>query len=104
MCIVLLAACWLGWKWWLKPQWLEDAGLSYSPSNISGGGRYGANVRPKFTDMLYMKVLDKELVPSTGKGRLVGEDGERRLIVVGDVHGCKDERMHPYQVLALRYL
>ncbi|KAH0565541.1 hypothetical protein GP486_001074 [Trichoglossum hirsutum] len=71
--------------------WLEDVGLSYKPSNISGGGRYGVNVRPKFTDMLQIKALDKQFVPSTGMGRLLGEDGERRLVVVGDVHGCKDE-------------
>jgi hypothetical protein len=97
MYLVLLAVCWLSWKWWWMPQWLEDTDLRDCLDHITRAGPYGMNVRPIFTDMVYMKELDGGLVPRIGKDRPIGEDGERRLVVVGDVHGCKDERMCPYK-------
>ncbi|KAH0544631.1 hypothetical protein FGG08_001281 [Glutinoglossum americanum] len=91
MYLLLIVACWLSWRWWWRDQWLEDADLKHSLDNVSSTGRYGVNVRPTFANMVQMKELDRELVPTTGKQRPTSNGGERRLIVVGDVHGCKDE-------------
>ena len=95
--LVLLAVCWLGWRW--ISQRVENAGLSRDLDGSSKTGRYGTNARPVFADMVHIKALDSKLVPKVGKGSRVGIDGERRLVVVGDVHGCKEERMCPAQAL-----
>jgi hypothetical protein len=42
---------------------------------------YGSNMRPHFKDMIQVKDMDQEHLPKKGK----------RLIFVGDVHGCKEE-------------
>ena len=41
-------------------------------------------MRPEFLDMIQVKTLDQDLVPA--------REDQRRLIVIGDVHGCSDER------------
>ena len=51
---------------------------------VPGGGLFGTNVRPVFRDMIQLKTIDQDLVPQKGSSE--------RLIVVGDVHGCHDER------------
>ncbi|KAI9779947.1 MAG: hypothetical protein M1839_007103 [Geoglossum umbratile] len=78
----LLAVCWLGWRWMSQKE--ENAGLSRALDGNSRTGRYGTNMRPVFADMVHIKELDGALVPKIG-----GE--ERRLVVMGDVHGCKEE-------------
>jgi len=47
---------------------------------------FGSNRRPGFADMVMMRTLDSYLVP----GMVAGNEN-RRLIFVGDVHGCKEE-------------
>lgn len=42
---------------------------------------YGTNVRPIFKDMIHIKTLDEKYLPV----------GNRRLVIVGDVHGCVKE-------------
>ena len=49
----------------------------------TGNGWFGTNMRPKFADIIQVKDLDRNLIPRD----------KTRLIVVGDVHGCKDECM-----------
>lgn len=46
---------------------------------------FGTNMRPTFNDMIQLKTIDQTLVPR--------KKDKARLIVVGDVHGCHDERM-----------
>jgi hypothetical protein len=91
--LLLLPVCWLGWEWWWTPRWQEDSDLRYDLDHISKAGQYGVNVRPTFSDMVYMRELDRKLVPRMGRDRPTGEGDGRRLVIVGDVHGCKDERM-----------
>jgi hypothetical protein len=58
------------------------------------GMMFGSNVRPSFTDMVQVNDLPSNLVPG-------GEGGDgRRLIFVGDVHGCKEERKCLHHLLA----
>lgn len=88
-CLVTFFLLWLflwgNWKWWFRPRWVEHVLLSGSLNERlrSGEGWYGSNVRPIFTDLVQLQTLDKRLVPS--------REERIRLIVVGDVHGCKDE-------------
>lgn len=68
----------------------DKAAVSETPENMYDpsptDGKYGINARPDFANMIKVKDLDDQFVPSTGKDRRAG-----RLIVVGDVHGMKEE-------------
>ncbi|MCJ1280956.1 hypothetical protein MMC26_000274 [Xylographa opegraphella] len=81
----LVLSC-IAWAWWLGPKLSEHLMLKGSlDTRIQAGkGWFGVNMRPKFADMVQLETLDASLVPT-------GERGSKRLIVVGDVHGCKDE-------------
>jgi len=50
------------------------------------GNKFGTNVRPSFVDMPHIKTLPDHLIPGN-------EYVDRRLIIIGDVHGCKQECM-----------
>ncbi|KKY21542.1 putative ser thr protein phosphatase [Phaeomoniella chlamydospora] len=55
------------------------------------GGLFGANARPKFTDMVHIKKLDPSLVPKSNSLPTRPSLDSRRLIFIGDIHGCKEE-------------
>ena len=82
----LLMLTWANWHWWLGPQYTEHRLLSASLEDRTktGEGWYGENMRPEFLDMVQVKTLDQGLVPQY--------HDRNRLIVIGDVHGCHDER------------
>ncbi len=100
---MLLGACWISWKWYLRPRWEEHTLLSESLEERMRIGKewVGSNVRPSFNDMVHMKTLDRRLVPGSGSGPT-----GKRLIVVGDVHGCKDEcvtsHLFPNRIYGIR--
>lgn len=52
----------------------------------TGEGWFGENMRPEFLDMVQMKMLDQDLVPA--------RKDRKRLVIIGDVHGCSDERKY----------
>ncbi|KAI9811803.1 MAG: hypothetical protein M1832_000697 [Thelocarpon impressellum] len=91
---LLLSGCWLGYRWWAAPNWAEQEALNWSVRAGADGksphGWYGVNVRPQFADMVQVAVLKAHLLPQTGRHRSKEKQG-KRLVVVGDVHGCKDE-------------
>lgn len=92
---VLLLSCWMTWKGILGPQIAEHTALLRSLDTETMkrvGGWYGTNVMPKFSDIIHMKTLDPSLLPGD-EPLEPGDKNRRRLIIVGDVHGCKDERM-----------
>lgn len=74
------------WRYWAGPTWTEYRLLSHSLNGRmkTGEGWFGENMRPEFLDMVQVKILDQSLIP--------GSEGRKRLIVIGDVHGCNDER------------
>ncbi|MCJ1300110.1 hypothetical protein MMC08_002904 [Hypocenomyce scalaris] len=88
--------CWGSWKWWIRPRWIEHLLLSESLDERmkSGEGWFGSNVRPSFTDLIQIQTLDKSLVQS--------KDERKRFIVVGNVHGCKDELVSLLDKLSFR--
>ncbi|KAL1971020.1 hypothetical protein VTN77DRAFT_2854 [Rasamsonia byssochlamydoides] len=86
MYVILLSVFWAGWKGILKPRLDEHAALIKSldiESQQKVGGWFGSNARPPLADIIQTRTLDPSLLPREGNGR--------RLVIVGDVHGCKDE-------------
>ena len=85
--LLMLLSLTLGnWRYWAGPTWTEHRLLSQSLKERmkSGEGWFGENMRPEFLDMVQVKTLDQGLIPAS--------EGQKRLIVIGDVHGCNDER------------
>ena len=83
--LVLLSLTLGNWHYWAGPTWLEHRLLSRSLDDRmkTGEGWFGENMRPEFLDMDQVKTLDKDLIPA--------RDDRKRLIIIGDVHGCSDE-------------
>ena len=79
---------WGNWEWWLRQAWEEHLTLrgALDERMRTGEGWFGTNMRLAFADMIQVQTLDTCLVPRGDKGRR-----RNRLIVVGDVHGCRDE-------------
>ena len=85
--VLMLLSLTLGnWRYWAGPTWTEHRLLSQSLNERmkTGEGWFGENTRPKFLDMVLVKTLDPGLIPA--------REDQKRLIVIGDVHGCSDER------------
>ena len=74
------------WKYWAGPKWTEHKVLTASLKERikTGEGWFSENMRPEFLDMIQVRTLNRDLVPKQGD--------RKRLIVVGDVHGCNEER------------
>jgi len=90
--LLIAGACWLSWKWVLEPQWEDHLLLSGSLDERmkTGKGWFGSNKILVFTDMVHLETLDRRLVPGLESGRT-----GKRLVIVGDVHGCKDDCKFP---------
>ena len=85
---ILLLMPWGSWRWWGKRRWQEHRLLSdaFDEKTKTGKGWFGSNMRPTFAAMTQVETLNKELLPQAGDNK--------RLIVIGDVHGCYDECMY----------
>lgn len=92
-CLSVLVFCILGWQYILSPRLEERSAIltSLDPKQKDiVGGWFGANALPQLEDMVQLRELNEALLPSA----LMPEDdmpSERRLIFIGDVHGCKSE-------------
>ncbi|KAI9762023.1 MAG: hypothetical protein M4579_000659 [Chaenotheca gracillima] len=76
---------------WLEPRFIEyhELNVSLGKTDKSANGVYGVNLRPQFKDMIHSKTLDETLIPvSVAAGKSASR---KRLVIVGDIHGCKDE-------------
>ncbi len=84
--LALLFLLWGNWKTWAGPRLNEDYMLKTTVNDKlkSNEGWFGGNMRPQFLNMIQVKILDHSLVPQNGD--------KKRLIVVGDIHGCHEER------------
>lgn len=90
--IVTTIACSL-WTWFflVLPHMREaQAALATFDENGPSKELYGHNRRPSFPDMIQLSVLDPVLLPIDGESRK-SHHRSRRLVFVGDIHGCKDE-------------
>lgn len=84
--IFLLLALWFGWLFWLQPAWNYERLLDESDamSKAAKVSHFGVNMRPSFAGMVHMQQLASNLLPSPS-------NADKRLVFIGDVHGCKDE-------------
>ncbi|KAL8888765.1 MAG: hypothetical protein Q9215_003863 [Flavoplaca cf. flavocitrina] len=76
---------WSCWRYILKSLWEDHQILDNALNKQLGKGAayYGLNVRPAFRDMIQLQTWDTSLL-SLG-------DQTKRLVFIGDVHGCYDE-------------
>jgi hypothetical protein len=89
MYFLFLAVSLSYWSFYLKPQLREDRLLDRSLNSQSKTQDFFANARPQFSGMTQIQKLDEKFLPRLGGKE--GPKGKARLIVVGDVHGCKNE-------------
>jgi hypothetical protein len=83
----LLVGGWFTWLYYLRPTWEYEHKLDSSlAAATKSGSSFGVNVRPSFTDMIQVKTLDPSFIPAAP------ESEDKRLIFIGDVHGCTEER------------
>ena len=94
--LLVLFMMWINWTWWMRSRWEENVSLrgALDERMRTGQGWFGANMQPVFTDMVQIRTLDAGLVPRAGKER------RNRLMIVGDVHGSKDERMSLLSIIS----
>lgn len=85
---LLAAAVFLVWTWYLRPKWGEE--WEYRQGFLASKNETFEVARHKKFDGIKIQDLDPALVP----GGESDPDGERRLIFVGDIHGCADELKH----------
>ncbi|KAL5119266.1 hypothetical protein ACEQ8H_002753 [Pleosporales sp. CAS-2024a] len=81
-------------SWWAyfgprRAAYLQDLEYMDNKQDMS----YGHNVRPVFKDMIQVKDLDDEYLTTKGK----------RLVFVGDVHGCREELEHLLNKVEFRH-
>jgi hypothetical protein len=96
--LVLLVSCLGGWLFVLSPRLEEQEALLHSldPSTKDDvGGWFGMNALPRFDNITQLRDLDTSLLPAV-KAQKDGQPSSRRLIFIGDVHGCRDERAFPF--------
>lgn len=88
--LLVLLLSFVNWKAWMGPKFFEQHGLRQSIKDRMKDpeGWFGGNLRPEFLDMVHLETLDDGLLPGGGNSA----PGGKRLIVIGDVHGCHDER------------
>lgn len=105
---VLFLLGWAGWAMVLYPRLEERGALLHAldpSSKAEVGGWFGSNSLPRFDDLTHIRTLDPSLVPVARiEGESRGSRSEKRLVVVGDVHGCKEECRSPSFSLVGRVL
>ncbi|KAF2763313.1 Metallo-dependent phosphatase [Pseudovirgaria hyperparasitica] len=88
MCIycILVLVAWASWETTFRASWHEWKELrwGFDPNNADV---VGSNKAVDFDGLIKVKKLDSHLVP----GEHEGTGARKRLVVVGDVHGCKEE-------------
>ncbi|KAJ5360451.1 Molybdenum cofactor biosynthesis MoeB [Penicillium concentricum] len=96
-CVIIYVALFIsvliGWRM-LSSRLQEEDSLLHSldpTTKTQKVGSFGANSPPQFDGLIRMHTLDPELVPGDLVGVDSGESSRKRLIIVGDVHGCKEE-------------
>ena len=83
--LVSISLSWLYWERYGQDAWTERTTLNNAVNDRmnSNLGFFGTNKLPQFIDMTQVKTLDTHFIP--------GATGSKRLIFVGDVHGCHEE-------------
>lgn len=82
---VSVCLLWLYWRQYGHNAWTEHKTLNNAVNGRinSDLGFFGTNMLPEFLGMTQVRTLNSKFVP--------GLAGSRRLIFIGDVHGCYEE-------------
>ncbi|KIX09259.1 uncharacterized protein Z518_00338 [Rhinocladiella mackenziei CBS 650.93] len=82
------------WIKFLGP-FIEEERAAWSSLNLNSesgaGGVFGTNVRPPFPGMIHIQSLDPDLLPQSSKKPGGRTFHKKRLIFIGDIHGCREE-------------
>lgn len=94
--VVYLTLFLLGWSGWalvISPQLHDHAEMLRALDvNSRKTGWFGTNALPRFDDLTLIQTMDPKFLPGGPVDvETLGSGKRRRLVVVGDVHGCKDE-------------
>ncbi|KAI1921332.1 hypothetical protein LOZ64_001614 [Ophidiomyces ophidiicola] len=87
---ILLAICGFTWIEFASPRLKEHGVLLRSLDQNNKdlvGGWFGTNSKPRFPEFIHLATLDSRFLPERGETDKIS----KRLVVVGDVHGCLDE-------------
>lgn len=85
-----LLSCFLIWKSWIKPTLDQNDRLDRSVYHAAVyGKKFGTNARPEFIDMIQVQYMDSRYIPGASSA------SPKRIIFIGDVHGCKTECNFP---------
>ena len=85
---ILVAAIFFVWSWFLRPAWQEE--WEYRQGFLASNNETFEIQKTKHFDGVKIQDLEDSLIP----GGESDPDGKRRLIFVGDIHGCADELKH----------
>lgn len=92
--IALFIFAWIGWRMLLSPRLQDQNFLLHSlhpTSKTDTGWWFGVNSSPQSGGLVQIRTLNPDLVPGDLAGVKAGKSSRKRLIIVGDVHGCKEE-------------
>lgn len=84
--VVLISTSVLFWVKIIQP-WIAEEKAAWASLNgdlAKPSGLFGTNLRPNFPGMIQLAEMDTKLLPSH-------INTARRLIFIGDIHGCKEE-------------
>ena len=93
--ILVVIAFWIWFFRYYRPEQKKAIASTFLTDSLKGRfleesefGYFGTNKRVEFSGMQHMEVLDRALVPGSETPGVAN----RRLIVIGDIHGCAEER------------
>ncbi|KAJ5966356.1 hypothetical protein N7481_013070 [Penicillium waksmanii] len=91
--LTLFLLGWAGWGLVLSPHLQDRADISRAlDASSRTTGWFGTNALPRFDDLTLIQTLDPKFLPGGPVDvETLGAGSRKRLVVVGDVHGCKDE-------------
>src|SRR5271156_6365665 len=75
----------------LGPYVAENQAAAASLNIDAAKGLFGTNIRPHFPGMIHVRNLDPKYLPRGTTSRLTNARDRRRLVFIGDIHGCKKE-------------
>ena len=87
--LILMVVAWVWWFNYYGPKYVEQSLLkeSLNARRESKQGHFGMNRRVTFAGLTQLKQLHRRLVPGS---EIEGAE-KRRLVIVGDIHGCLEE-------------
>ncbi|KAI9684787.1 MAG: hypothetical protein M1829_000162 [Trizodia sp. TS-e1964] len=91
LCLGLITACLITWSLWAEDRWHEQIIMnqSFEATHNSKENIFALNHKPKFSDMIQVMTMDSSLLPNSQRQK--HGNRKRRLLLVGDVHGCRNE-------------